>query len=82
MEGIPSPSFVSKIDVKASELIYDWNQQSPAPLRPSKPVLLNDETLHLPIMKRCQKIGARIKSNKRDLPGFLNILQRKQHTSR
>ncbi len=31
--------------MKASELIYDWNQQSPAPLPPSKPVLLNDETL-------------------------------------
>src|SRR5882762_7330160 len=31
--------------VKASELIYDWNQQNPAPLRPSKPVVLNDETL-------------------------------------
>jgi len=31
--------------VKASELIYDWNQQIPAQLRPSGPVLLNDETL-------------------------------------
>ena len=31
--------------MKASELIYDWNQQTPAPLQPSKPVLLNDETL-------------------------------------
>ena len=31
--------------MNASELIYDWNQQTPAPLRPSKPVLLNDETL-------------------------------------
>jgi isopropylmalate/homocitrate/citramalate synthase len=31
--------------VKASELIYDWNQQAPAPLWPTKPVILNDETL-------------------------------------
>ncbi len=31
--------------MKASELIYDWNQQDLAPLKPSKPVLLNDETL-------------------------------------
>ena len=31
--------------MKASELIYDWNQQNPAPLLPSTPVLLNDETL-------------------------------------
>jgi 2-isopropylmalate synthase len=31
--------------VKASELIYDWNQQNSALLPSSKPVLLNDETL-------------------------------------
>jgi 2-isopropylmalate synthase len=31
--------------VKASELIYDWNQQNPARIHLSKPVLLNDETL-------------------------------------
>ncbi len=31
--------------MKASELIYDWNRQNSAPLRPSQPVLLNDETL-------------------------------------
>jgi isopropylmalate/homocitrate/citramalate synthase len=31
--------------VKASELIYDWNQMQPASLRPAGPVLLNDETL-------------------------------------
>jgi len=31
--------------LKASELIYDWNRQNSAPLRPSQPVLLNDETL-------------------------------------
>jgi 2-isopropylmalate synthase len=31
--------------VKTSELIYDWNQVSPPALRPSHPVLLNDESL-------------------------------------
>jgi 2-isopropylmalate synthase len=31
--------------MKASELIYDWNQIHPASLRPAGPVLLNDETL-------------------------------------
>lgn len=31
--------------MKTSELIYDWNQASPANLVPSRPVLLNDETL-------------------------------------
>jgi len=31
--------------MKASELIYDWNQNHPAGLRPIGPVLLNDETL-------------------------------------
>ena len=31
--------------MKASELIYDWNQIDPAALRPSGKVLLNDETL-------------------------------------
>jgi len=31
--------------VKASELIYDWNQQNSALLPSPKPVLLNDETL-------------------------------------
>jgi isopropylmalate/homocitrate/citramalate synthase len=41
----------SKIDehgstiMKTSELIYDWNQNHPAGLRPIGPVLLNDETL-------------------------------------
>jgi 2-isopropylmalate synthase len=31
--------------VKVSELIYDWNRNHPASLRPSGHVLLNDETL-------------------------------------
>lgn len=31
--------------MKASELIYDWNQALPLPILPTKPVLLNDETL-------------------------------------
>src|ERR1700719_5026740 len=31
--------------MSSSELIYDWNQIQPASLRPSGPVLLNDETL-------------------------------------
>jgi len=31
--------------VKASELIYDWNQMHPASLKPAGPVLLNDESL-------------------------------------
>jgi 2-isopropylmalate synthase len=31
--------------MKASELIYDWNQALPLALLPTKPVLLNDETL-------------------------------------
>jgi isopropylmalate/homocitrate/citramalate synthase len=31
--------------MKTSELIYDWNQNYPASLRPPGPVLLNDETL-------------------------------------
>jgi 2-isopropylmalate synthase len=31
--------------VKASDLIYDWNQLHPASLKPLGPVLLNDETL-------------------------------------
>jgi 2-isopropylmalate synthase len=31
--------------MKASDLIYDWNQVHPASLRPLGPVLLNDETL-------------------------------------
>lgn len=31
--------------MKASDLIYDWNQASPANLVLSRPVLLNDETL-------------------------------------
>ena len=31
--------------MKASELIYDWNQQNSALLPSPKPVLLNDETL-------------------------------------
>jgi 2-isopropylmalate synthase len=31
--------------VKASELIYDWNQALPVSLLPTRPVLLNDETL-------------------------------------
>jgi 2-isopropylmalate synthase len=31
--------------VKSSELIHDWNRVGPASLRPSGPVLLNDETL-------------------------------------
>ena len=33
------------VQVKTSDLIYDWNQASPANLVPSRPVLLNDETL-------------------------------------
>src|SRR6202045_1882434 len=33
------------ITVNPSELIYDWNQMDVAKLRPSGPVLLNDETL-------------------------------------
>lgn len=31
--------------MKASDLIYDWNQLYPASLKPPGPVLLNDETL-------------------------------------
>jgi isopropylmalate/homocitrate/citramalate synthase len=31
--------------MKPSELIYDWNQALPANLLPTRPVLLNDETL-------------------------------------
>ncbi|HZQ20115.1 MAG TPA: LeuA family protein [Terriglobales bacterium] len=31
--------------MKASELIYDWNRALPLELLPTKPVLLNDETL-------------------------------------
>ena len=31
--------------MKASELIYDWNQALPTNLVPTRPVLLNDETL-------------------------------------
>lgn len=31
--------------MKTSELIYDWNRRSPESLRPSHPVLLNDESL-------------------------------------
>jgi 2-isopropylmalate synthase len=31
--------------MKASELIYDWNQVTPAELQPTGPVLLNDESL-------------------------------------
>src|SRR3954468_17571917 len=31
--------------MKPSELIYDWNHVLPTDLLPSKPVLLNDETL-------------------------------------
>ncbi len=31
--------------MKASDLIYDWNQLHPASLKPLGPVLLNDETL-------------------------------------
>lgn len=34
-----------QICMKASELIYDWNQLHPASLKPLGPVLLNDETL-------------------------------------
>src|ERR1700681_2444683 len=33
------------ITVNTSELIYDWNQMDAAKLRPTGPVLLNDETL-------------------------------------
>jgi len=33
------------MQVKSSELIYDWNRIHPASLRPSGTVLLNDETL-------------------------------------
>jgi 2-isopropylmalate synthase len=32
-------------DMKASELIYDWNRVLPLDLLPTRPVLLNDETL-------------------------------------
>ncbi len=32
-------------EMKASDLIYDWNQLHPASLKPMGPVLLNDETL-------------------------------------
>jgi isopropylmalate/homocitrate/citramalate synthase len=38
-------SFALPTFVKASDLIYDWNQASPASLRPKGPVLLNDESL-------------------------------------
>ena len=33
------------ITVNTSELIYDWNQMDAAKLRPTGPVLLNDESL-------------------------------------
>ena len=31
--------------MKSSDLIHDWNLVHPASLRPTRPVLLNDETL-------------------------------------
>jgi isopropylmalate/homocitrate/citramalate synthase len=41
-DGLPRP-LANR--VKASELIYDWNQVHPASLKPAGPVLLNDESL-------------------------------------